>query len=141
MIKLKLNRSQLQALCMFTNPAAYEYKVMLNLTWENLGEVDRLFNIIQIGESATKKWFYSHESKYNIKLKLSEAASLYIHTYALAENYEALSYESNVLLMIRHSLHQQLTNYQRRFYGSENGTGITNGGDQGTHKAPAGSAR
>lgn len=120
MIKLKLNRDQLQALCAFTNPMTFEVKVVNAIDFLNYSDLDMLFNIIQIGEKASKKLLYSFKNKYSITLSYSEGSSLLSHVYELKSELEPLSYEHNVALILNTELHRQITNFQRIFYGQSN---------------------
>jgi hypothetical protein len=132
MVKLKLNRDQLYALCSFTNPVLHEARINHCIEWQNYTELDMLFNLIQIGEAVSKKYLYTVKSNYKISLKYGEAASLLSHTYTLQQNLDQLSYEYNVMIIIRQDLHQQITNFQRRFYGQTNRSNLLAGGAQST---------
>jgi hypothetical protein len=141
MIKLKLNRDQLLTLCSFTSPAIYEAKVDLLISSKDFSDLDTLFNLIQIGEMAYKKWLFTNKKKYNISLKYAEAASLLSHTYTLERLLDQVSYEHNVMIIIRQELHQQLTNFQRRFYGQPNRQSLLTGANQSAGGALANTAR
>lgn len=136
MIKLKLNRDQLQTLCLFTNPAIYEAKISTRIEWQDLSDLDMLFNIIQIGETCSKKYLYTFKDTYKINLKYTEGASLLKHTYKLAIHFDTVSYEYNFIQILRQELHQQLTNFQRRFYGQTNRQHLIAGADNGAGGTP-----
>jgi len=130
MVKLKLNREQLYTLCGFTNPAVHEARVNRCIAWQEFNELDMLFNLIQVGEMVSKRYVFTVKPKYNISLKYTEAASLLSYTNELEQTLDQLSYEHNVMLIIRQALHFQITNFQRRFYGQTNRQSLLTGGDQ-----------
>ena len=141
MVKLKLNREQLYTLCKFTNPVVQEARIIHCIEWQNYSEMDMLFNLIQIGEAVSKKYLFTVKSKYSISLKYAEAASLLSHTYTLEQSLDQLSYEHNVMLILRQELHFQITNFQRRFYGQTNRQNLLTGANQSTGGALTNTAR
>ncbi|PLW90011.1 hypothetical protein [Mucilaginibacter sp.] len=141
MVKLKLNREQLYTLCGFTNPAVHEARANHCIEWQEFTELEMLFNLIQVGEMVSKKYLFTVKHKYNISLKLAEAASLLNYTNVLEQTLDQLSYEHNVMLIIRQALHFQITNFQRRFYGQPNRQNLLTGGYQSAGGALANTAR
>lgn len=119
MIKLKLTRSELTALCLLTNPVSHETKAINLINNSDYSPLDHLFNIIQIGEKLSKMLLYTQKDKYKVSLSYSEAASLFTHTYRI-NHLVTVSYEQNVVTMLRTELHQQITNYKRRFNANGN---------------------
>ena len=119
MIKLKLNRDQLYVLCIFTNPATYEDKVCKCISIGNFDDLALYFNLIAIGEKVSKQYLFTNKNKNSIRINYAQAASLLNQTYNLEFFYEEASYEWCVIQTIRAELHQQLANFQRKYYGQQ----------------------
>jgi len=129
MIKLKLTNEQLYALCSFTRPDKFEAKVNFYISKQNFAYLDCLFNVIQIGERVSKAYLFNRNKKHSISLNYSEAASLLALSVTLQKE-NLGGYNQHVNEVIKASLHQQLTNYQTRFYGNPNSTdALLIGGD------------
>lgn len=141
MIKLKLTREQLFVVCGFVNPADLEQKVNHEISWNKFHDLDRLFTLIQIGESLSKKYLFTCKNTYKISLKNAEAAALLSHTCKLEQSLDPLSYEYNVMQVIRQGLHQQVINFQRKYYGRSNGENLAIGGHQNAGGALTNAAR
>lgn len=141
MIKIKVTRDQLQALCAFTNPAILEAKAGIAIANKNFNDLDTLFNLMKIGEMLSKKWLFTFKSSYKIGFNHAEAASLFKQLTILLWDFDEKSFEYNVLLIVTQDLHNQLTNFQRRFYGQSNRQNLLNGGNQATGGALNNAAR
>ena len=128
MIKLKLTNEQLFCLCSFTWPAMYEARANHNIQKQNFFYLDFLFNLMQVGEKASKLYLFGNKKTYSISLNYYEAASLMTHTAMLQREIRG-GYNIYVAELIKTALHQQLTNYKTRFYGSHQTKKFTIGRD------------
>jgi hypothetical protein len=115
MIKLKLTKNQLQILCSWTKPAFFEFEGIEFVCVSEFHIAAHSFNLMAIGERATKLYLFGHKEKYSISLTTSEGCSLLEHIKIYAAH--PGTYDGHIAELIKTDLHYQLINYQKRFYG------------------------
>jgi len=115
MIKLKLNRSEMQVLCTCTNPQMLEKKILGHINAGRLIDLEYLFLLVDIGEQLTKKYFFNLKDKTTISLKWSEASAYLAYMTELEMgNFDA--YSINVFRTTKTNIHKCLTGYKQRIY-------------------------
>jgi len=113
MVKLKLNREELQVITLCTNPRLLEQRILGSIKNQHLTDLEYLFILMDIGEKLTKKFYFSCKPKNNISLKPAEVAAYLTYMDELqAGRWDP--YTGNVIEQVKNQLHQSLTNYKQR---------------------------
>jgi len=115
MIKLKLDRAEMQVLCSCTNPQMLEKKILAHIHKGRLIDLEYLFLLVDIGEELVKKYFFSLKDKTTVSLKWSEA-SAYLAYMTELEMGDYDAYSLNVFRSIKAQIHQALACYRQRIY-------------------------
>jgi len=117
MIKLKLTREELLFLTNITSPVTIEKTIMDLIRNQRFDELDFYYTMLEIGLLTAKKYLFDAKKAYKIGLKPAQAASLLT---LLCNVYNSPSVTPWMLMLLQSwtaEIHQQLTNYQPKYFG------------------------
>jgi hypothetical protein len=117
MIKLKVTREQLHFICNIANPATLEKRIVGIIKNQQFHELDFNFTVLEIGVIASKKYLFDSKKAYKLNLSEAHAATLLILLSAIGANTKTTEWMQFLATKWIGEIHQQLTNYQPKYYG------------------------